>query len=145
MNKSMVRSIVFGFVVAAVSVPLHAQDPAADRTKDETVAKVETNGGVIMISDGGEFATARTDQRVHSKARLMVSEESAATVVYDDGCEQKYDKAGVYEISATCVLPVALVGGGPSNALLISGAVVGGAILGALIEHNRHHCPPISR
>jgi hypothetical protein len=148
MMKSMIRSMLLGLVFAVVSMPLFAQESGANAAKEKTVAKVETDGGVIMISDGAEFATALPEQRVRSKARLMVSEESAARVVYDDGCEQKYDKPGVYEISATCVLPVAFVGGGgPSTALLVGGSLVSGAVLGAVIQNNRQNCrcPPVSR
>jgi hypothetical protein len=148
MKNSMIRSILLGLTVAAVSLPLYAQTAAgANDGEEKTVAEVRTDGGVIMVSEreGGGFQTAVPDQRVKAKARLMVSKESAATVVYDDGCEQKYDKPGIYEISATCALPVVLGGGGSSNALLITGSVLGGAALGALIEHYNHDCPPVSR
>jgi imidazole glycerol phosphate synthase subunit HisF len=145
MKNSMIRSILLGLTVAAVSLPLYAQTAAgANDGEEKTVAEVRTDGGVIMVSEGGAFQTAVPDQRVKSKARLMVSKESAATVVYDDGCEQKYDKPGIYEISATCALPVVL-GGGSSNALLITGSILGGAALGALIENYYHDCPPVSR
>ena len=62
MSKSMFRSVVFGIAMALVSLPLFAQTSAEE---DETVAKVETDGGVIMISDPGEFATAQPDQRIN--------------------------------------------------------------------------------
>jgi hypothetical protein len=78
-----------------------------------------------MISNGGPFQTAVKGQRVNEKSRLMVSKESAATVVYDDGCKQKYDKPGVYDISVTCALPPpAVAGGGASKTLIVAGAVV---------------------
>ncbi len=143
MNHSMFRSVVFGLAMALVSMPLYAQSSGDEN--DDTVAKVETDGGVIMISDPGEFATALPDQRVHKKARLMVSEESSATVVYDDGCKQKYDDPGIYEISATCVLPI-VMGGGPSKALIIGGIIVGSAAIYAIVDNNGDDDrPPVSR
>lgn len=145
MNKSTFQSVVLGLAMAFVALPLYAQSAADTSDSDETVAKVETDGGVIMISDPGEFATAAPDQRVHKKARLMVSEESSATVVYDDGCKQKYDKPGVYEISATCVLPIAL-SSGPSKGLIIGGVILGSAAVYAIIDNNRDDDRrPISR
>ncbi len=145
MNKSIVGSMVFGLVVAMVSLPLNAQSTAEASPTGATVAKVETDGGVIMVSDGGEFATALPDQRVRAKARLMVSEESAATVVYNDGCKQKYEKPGVYEIPATCVLPVA-VAGGSSRGWIIGGAILGGAALYAIIDsRGNDNRSPVSR
>ncbi len=151
MNKSMIHSMLFGIAVTAVAMPLQAQmmadPPAPSRETAETVAKVQTDGGVIMISsDGGEYLTADPEQRVKSTARLMVSKESSATVVYDDGCEQKYDQPGIYEISENCVLPVAAVGGGPSKALIVGGILLGGAALYAIIDdYNDRDRPPVSR
>lgn len=145
MDKSMIRSLLLGLVVAAASLPLYAQTATAGNESDETVAKVQTNGGVIMISEGGEFQTAVPDQRVKAKARLMVSEESSATVIYDDGCDQKYEKPGVYEISETCVLPIALASGGVSKGWIIAGSVVGAAILVATYDDDDDSRPPVSR
>lgn len=144
MKNTSFRTIFFGLVVALASMPLYAQSTSDE--SDETVAKVQTNGGVIMISEGGEFQTALPDQRVKAKARLMVSEESSATVVFDDGCDQKYDEPGVYEISETCVLPIAL--GGSSKGWIITGAVVGAAILVAVVDDDDDDDddrPPVSR
>ncbi len=154
MNKSMIRSMLFAIAAVAVAMPLHAQmmaDPSATTSEAApVVAKVRTNGGVIMVSDGGEFQTAAQDQPVTAKSRLMVSKESSATVIYDDGCKQRYDEPGIYEISQTCVLPVAAAasGGGPSKGLIIGGVLLGGAAIYAYIDHNNDDDddrPPVSR
>lgn len=137
MLNSAVRSIALALILAGVSMPLCAQTATE---KDDTVAKVQTDGGVIMISDPGEFATALPDQRVRIKARLMVAEESSATVIYDDGCRQKYDDPGVYEISATCVLPI--VAGGSAKGWIIAG-VITGVVIYAIDDNNRPR--PVSR
>ena len=149
MNTSMLGSIALGLALVVASAPLHAQNSATSADKaEDTVAKVVTDGGVIMLSEGAtEFQTALPDQRVKPKTRLMVSEESSATVVYDDGCDQKYDKPGVYEISATCALPVALVSsGGVSKGWVAAGVLVGAALGTALHNDcNCRRCPPVSR
>ena len=150
MNKSILRLIALGLVVAFASLPLYAQtSTSASNESDKTVATVQTDGGVIMISEGGEFQTASPDQRVQAKARLMVSEGSSATVVYNDGCNQKYTKPGVYEISSTCVLPIALGSGGVglSAGLIAAAAVVGGGLIATAIadNHGSDSRPPVSR
>ena len=136
MTRMVIRSMVLGIAVMGVAIPLHAQmmapessaSTAASEPEAGTIAEVRTDGGVIMISDGGPFQTAVPGQRVSDKSRLMVSKESAATVVYDDGCRQKFDKPGVYPISSTCALPPPAVaasgGGGVPKTLIVAGAVV---------------------
>lgn len=132
MTKTMIRSLALGILVAVIAMPLHAQmapdSSASSDNKDDTVAKVRTDGGVIMLSEEqAQFQTAMPGERVKSKTRLMVSEDSSATVIYDDGCKKKYDKPGVYEISANCVTPVVL-GGGALIGILVAGSVVAIAI-----------------
>jgi hypothetical protein len=155
MNKPMIRMMLFGIALAVVAMPLHAQmmadSSASSSEAEQTIAKVQTDGGVIMISDGGEYQTAAPEQRVNAKARLMVSKESSATVIYDDGCEQKYDEPGIYEILQTCALPAAPVAvassGGPSKALIVGGVLLGGAALYAIIDNynnNNNDRPPVS-
>ncbi len=150
MNKSILRSAALSLVVAFASLPLYAQtETAAEDVKDETIAKVETDAGVIMLSeDGEEFATALPDERVKAKARLMVSEDSSATVVYDNGCDKEYDEPGVYEISHECVLPLVLVSSGATKGWVLAGTVVGGGIIALLISDKKGKGdprPPVSR
>jgi hypothetical protein len=145
MTQSMIRSMILGVVAIAVAMPLHAQMMAADSSApaseaENTIAEVQTDGGVIMISDGGAFETAVPGQRVSTKSRLMVSNESAATVVYDDGCKQKFEKPGIYDISEKCVLPAAPVAvassGGVSKAWIIGGALLIGYGAYEIIDNN---------
>jgi hypothetical protein len=134
MTQPMIRSMILGIVAIAVAMPLHAQMLASDSSApasevEDTIAEVRTDGGVIMIKDDGEFQTAVPRQRVNAKSKLMVSNESAATVVYDDGCRQKYDKPGIYDISEKCVLPVAAAAA--SHGALVKTAVIGVIAYGA--------------
>lgn len=110
MTPSVIRSIVVGIAIAGAAMPIQAQMMAPESSApaapaSNTVAEVRTDGGVVMISDGGPFQTALPGQRVDANSRVMVSKESAATVIYDDGCKQKYDKPGIYPVGETCVLP----------------------------------------
>ncbi len=138
MNTLILRPVALGLVVALASLPLHAQTAAPATTQPvETVATVETEGGVIMISKKGEeFLTAVPEQRVRPSARLMVSEGSSATVVYDDGCKQVYDKPGIYAISENCSLPVALVAAPETAGWVLAATVVGGGLIALAIAEN---------
>jgi len=151
MIRPLIRSLILGTAALAAVMPLHAQmmasgstAPAVDAGK--TIAEVRTDGGVIMISEGGPYQTALQGQRVKGNANLMVSKESAATVVYDDGCKQTYDKPGIYKIEQNCVRPAAVVAGasGPPTAVLV---VLGGAAVAAIIDRYNHDDDntPISR
>lgn len=152
MNKPMIRLMLFSIAISAAAMPLQAQmmadSPTSTSEAEQAIARVRTDGGVIMISDGGEFKTATQGQPVNAKSRLMVSKESSATVIYDDGCKQKYDEPGIYEISQDCVLPVAAAGGGPSKGLIIGGVLLGGAVVYAIVDDNNDDDstpPPVSR
>lgn len=157
MTPSVIRSIVLGIAIVGVALPVHAQMMAPESSKpaapvSNTVAEVRTDGGVVMVSaDGGPFQTAVEGQRVDSKSRVMVSKESAATVIYDDGCRQKYDKPGIYDVSETCVLPppaVAAAGGGAGAPKLLIGAGVAiglYAIVDSLNDDNDDDQQPVSR
>jgi len=121
------------------------QSSGAAESAREVVASVRTDGGVIMVSaEQGPFNTAEPNQPVASGDRLMVAKDSIATVIYDDGCQQVYDKDGIYVIEPNCKRAIAWKEGW-SNGQMIA-AVVGGAALGGIIEHNRRDkCPPVSR
>ncbi|SFN31936.1 hypothetical protein [Dokdonella immobilis] len=159
MNPLVIRSLVLGIAVMGVSMPLHAQmmapepasSPSAETPVANTVAEVRTDGGVVMVSNGGPFQTAVPGQRVDAKARLMVSKESAATVIYDDGCKQTYDKPGVYPINETCVLPPPPVAAAGSSAgapkwLIGTGVAIGlYAIVDSLNDNDNNDQLPVSR
>ncbi len=120
------------------------QETTAAPANEEKVATVETEKGDIMISEAkSPFATAELDQRVTSKARLMVAKESIAKVTYDNGCEVTYDEPGVYEIGETC--PVAAFW---TTGKVVTAGVAGGLLLGGIIGHrfcDDCDCPPVSR
>lgn len=91
-------------LLTVLSLPVLAQDAPAKAT----VATIQVDSGVVMVSDGGAFATATSGEQVAAGSRLMVSKDSAASVVYSDGCKRSYTKAGVYPIDAQCNPAVAV-------------------------------------
>lgn len=147
MVKTPINTLIFGLALALCwqgAVEARQASGAAEDAR-QIVASVRTDGGVIMVSaEQGPFNTAVPNEPVASGDRLMVAKDSSATVVYDDGCEQVYDKDGIYVIEPNCKRAVAWKEGW-SNGQVIA-AVVGGAALGGIIEHNRRDsCRPVSR
>lgn len=152
MGKYIVRIMTLGLLAAfaLVTVANAADAPATTDQKD--VATVRTDGGVIMLSQqNGPFVTATPDQPAASGDRLLVSKDSIATVIYNDGCEQKYDKPGIYKIAPSCKRAAAIfsTGGGPHfwTTGQVMAAGFGGGLLGALIDRQfcNCKCPPVSR
>ena len=136
MIKSAMYAITFA-LVSALSLPVLAQDAPAKNT----VATVQVDGGVIMVSEGGPFTTAVTGQKVIAGTRLMVSKDSAASVVYDDGCKQSYTKAGVYEIDANCKAAAVLTdNGGMHTVGVVLGAVGTAAVAYGVYCYENNNC-----
>jgi hypothetical protein len=116
--------------------------------EESKVAKLQVDSGVIMTSrDNAAFVSAVTDDPLFDNQRLMVSEDSSATVIYDDGCRETYDKPGVYTLDATCTpAAVASTSGGGTTGMVVSGAVAV-AVVAAAISQDGHKdkTPPVSR
>lgn len=138
------------FAVTATAQTAAAQEATTDAAAEEdAVATIRVDGGVIMLSEQDRpFMTVVDGQPAAVGDRLMVAEESGATVRYNDGCDQKYDEPGIYEIEPDCIRAAALVAGPRSwttgQAVL---AGLGGAALAAYIVDRRCRCdcPPVSR
>ena len=112
-------------------------------SQEDTVAKVRTDSGVIMLSrDNQSFATAEQNALVVDGDRMMVAADSVATVIYDNGCEEKYEKAGVYVIDAECTPAVFWTRG------RVIAAAAGGAVVAGVIIHDNNDdedVPPVSQ
>jgi hypothetical protein len=138
-ENAMVKSSMFVVsfaLITVLSLPVFAQDVPAKAA----VATVQVDGGVIMVSDGGAFTSATTGEQVAAGNRIMVSKDSAVSVVYSDGCKQSYTKPGVYPIVAQCK-PAASVGnaGEGWNAAAVAIGVAGaGGVIGGLLSNS--HC-----
>ncbi len=119
--------------VAALSLPAFAQ---------QTIGTLTVNSGTVMTSEGGEFASASTGSSIQAGERLMVSENSSASVTFTNGAVVNYTAPGVYTITMPVAGgPVASAGGASTAATV--GIVLGAAVLGAAaVEANGDDVPP---
>ncbi|KLJ00727.1 hypothetical protein [Luteimonas sp. FCS-9] len=114
-------------------------------------ATLRVDRGSAMTSTGGEFAAAPSGSQVGPGTRVMLAENSRATLVYPDGCTQPLSAAGVYSVPATCVAAAGTSGatgtmaGGEAAATV--GIVAGTMALVGVGLHNMDEepAPPISR
>lgn len=120
--------------VAALSLPAFAQQP--------TIGTLTVNTGTVMTSTGGEFASASTGSAIQSGERLMVSENSSASIRFTNGAVTNYTAPGVYTITMPPAGAPAANAGGASTAATV-GIVLGAAVLGAAgIESMGDDTPP---
>lgn len=137
MHAALALAVALALPATAFAAPQATANPAP--AQPQPIATLQVNGGVIMLSkDGGPFASGASNEPLVSGERLMVSEQSSATVTYNDGCKQTYAKPGVYTIEPGCTLaeaPVAGAGGGSqgvSEGVVVGGVLAGAAVLGAI-------------
>lgn len=152
MQRKASRALALS-LAAALALPAVTQaagaPPAARSAEPQPVATLQVSGGTIMLSrDGGPFTSGTSSDPLFSGERLMVAEQSAATVTYHDGCSQTYDKPGVYAIAADCKLAaVTTTGGGMTSGqaiALMAGALVTGGLVGGSVSKEREQVPPVS-
>lgn len=141
MVKSAMVVVSFA-LVTVLSLPVFAQDAPAKAA----VATVQVDGGVIMVSDGGPFTSATTGEQVAAGSRIMISKNSAASLVYGDGCKQSYTKAGVYPVDAECKRAAVLADSSAASAGWTTAAVVvgvagaAGTAYGIYCDSNDSNC-----
>jgi len=121
-----------------------ALSTAATASAQDTTATLRVDQGTIMTSQGGEFANAVTGQALVAGSRLMVTEQSAATVTYDKGCVRTYTAPGVYTVEANCT-KAAVVGTDWAGAAKIAGGVVVTAAILHSMDQEDYVAPPVSR
>ncbi|NDK38728.1 hypothetical protein DT603_07725 [Pseudoxanthomonas gei] len=117
---------------------------AATASAQDTSATLRVDQGTIMASEGGSFATAQTGQALVAGSRLMVAEQSAATVTYAKGCTRTYTAPGVYVVEANCTKAV-VAGTDWASAAKIAGGVVITAALLENMDKVDFVPPPVSR
>ena len=109
---------------------------------EDATATLRVDRGSVMASRGGEFATATSGQVLVVGERLMVAENSTATLTYDDDCTREYSAPGVYVIEATCVKAAAMAVDWAGAAKIVGGVAVGAALLNNIEDIE---APPVSR
>lgn len=154
LNASIPAVLALTAALALPSLATAAPNPQATSTTAQPVATLQVGGGVIMVSNqGSPFASGQSNDALYSGTRLMVSQNSSATVVYTDGCQQTYDKPGVYTISATCAPGAVAQIKPPTTGTLtsprpigvwVAAAAVTGVGVAAITSESRKHCPPVS-
>jgi hypothetical protein len=87
--KRLLRLAAVSALVAGLSlVPALAQ---------ETIATMKVTG-TVMTSEGGEFVPAGDSTALQAGERVMITENSSATIAYADGRVETLTKPGVYTI-----------------------------------------------
>lgn len=138
-------------LIASLALTASANALAADAD-----ATLLVDRGSVMTSQGGEFATAQSGQVLASGDRLMVTEGSAATVIYANECRRQYAIPGVYVIEEDCQLVAAAMRNGANGAanagvdLAAVGKVAAGVAIGAGLLSQMDEVPgpppaPVSR
>lgn len=98
-----------------VAVSLATTASFAASAQDSVGATLRVDRGRVMTSHGGEFATAQSrGQVVAAGNRLLIAENSAATLIFSDGCQRPYTTPGVYTIERICTPGDAVAGGASS-------------------------------
>jgi hypothetical protein len=122
MHMNKLTKILTASALALAVAPAFAQAP---------VATLQVERGTVMTSEGGQFQTAGTGTALDAGERIMLAENSAAVVRYQNGCVRRYNAPGVYEVPAFCT-PVAARGAGQvdwASAGIITGIFLAGAAI----------------
>ena len=141
-------------LIASLALTASANALAADAD-----ATLLVDRGSVMTSQGGEFATAQSGQLLATGDRLMVTEGSAATVVYANDCRREYATPGVYVIEEDCQLVAAAMRSGangatgagvagvdwPAVGMVAAGVAVGAGLLSQMDEVDAPPPAPVSR
>lgn len=129
----------FAAVLFAASVAFAAPAFAQDQN-----ATLQIDSGSVMVSTGGDYASASNGQALASGQKVMVNEGSSATLVYGNGCKMELTQPGVYTVPDQCNA-VATNGNGGSNGTNAAIIVGAAAVAGALIDNEEDHAPgPVS-
>ncbi len=123
-------------IFVAVSLAMTASVAASAQDRDKDTATLRVDRGSVMTSQGGEFATAQTGQVVMEGNRLMVAENSAATLIFSENCERQYTAPGVYTIEEDCDRVAAIVGTATGFDAAGAATVVAGSLGVAAILYN---------
>jgi len=89
--------IARSFLAAALAATAFS----AAHTNDNPVT-VRVDSGSVMASQGGEFVTAASGTQLAPGSRIMLAENSSASLVYASGCTQAISAAGVHAVPAMC-------------------------------------------
>ena len=135
----LVSGILCVALGVALTLPAYAQSAATPADHQQNIGAVNKLTGSVMLSNQqtGAFAPAALSENVVSGQRLMVASNSSSTIKYNNGCEQTFDKAGVYELDESACKAVLWPVGGK----IVYAAMTGGLIYGIIHNANNHRTP----
>lgn len=102
---------------------------SAAHAQEEAVT-VRVNSGSVMTSQGGEFVTAATGAPIAPGSRIMLAENSSASLVYPNGCTQELNGAGVHPVAPACQATGSSAAVGAGTAAGVDWASAGWLFLG---------------
>lgn len=105
----------------ATAIAFASFSPAVFAQEEGVTLRVTS--GSAMTSQGGDFVTAASGTMLEPGSRVMLAENSTATLVYSNGCTQPLTAAGVYGVPATCV-PTATARGATATGVDVKGALI---------------------
>ena len=136
---------VLALAGALCAAPAFAQDGGGTAT-------LRVDVGSAMVSNGGEFVSASSGTQVTAGSRVMLAEDSRATIVYPNGCTQPLSSAGVYSVPVTCVAAAGSTGATAATGVDAGGlatvagiAAAGAAALATMDDVEYVEPPPVSR
>lgn len=94
----MIRSLAVAMTLALVSAPVFAQDnPSSNATA--SVVK-----GTAQINKGNGFVPLRPGQKLEAGDRVMVLDDSSATLTFSDGCTLEVEEETIVVVpeKSTC-------------------------------------------
>lgn len=140
--KSLLRAVATTALLAGLSL--------APALAQETIARMQVTG-TVMTSEGGEFVPAGDGTALQVGERVMVAENSSATVTYSDGRVEKLTKPGVYTISrldrGAAIVGNAAIDGSDKLMMGIAAAVWTAGLASSMLDDDEDlvGAPPISR
>lgn len=108
------------FALAAIA-PAHAQDAPPT---------LRVDSGSVMTSQGGEFVSAASGAQVTPGTRVMLADNSSASLVYANGCTASISAAGVHAVPAVCQVGASQSAVGAGTAAGVDLASAGWLFLG---------------
>lgn len=87
------RTLLTAAIVSAAAFGAHAQDQPVT---------VQVHSGSVMVSNGDEFVAAANGAQLAPGSRIMLGEDSSASLLYSDGCAQAISVPGVHSVPVAC-------------------------------------------
>ena len=135
---SKLHSLALSIAAVAFATAASAQGGSG------AVATLQVDKGVVMVSNGAEYVSASSGHALVNAERIMITQDGAATIRYNDGCQRTINSPGVYIVDGVCTPAGGWSPVGTTAAIIVGGAAVY-TIVHNLNNDNNDHPQPISR